>query len=510
MRHRIPNAWNGRATLALLLGALALTGIVGTQTACSRSEQAETAYHCPMHPTYVSDRPGDCPICGMRLVPIRGASSAGTHESPAATPSKAGHEGHGTHEPASGAPAQAPAGWTCPMAECEVHQDEPGRCPKCGMNLVPAPAGAPQSRDARHDGVEGLAPVPTTADGRRLAGVQTAVVARDHIERIVRAVGIVAADETRVHRVHTKVAGWVDRLHVDFTGREVNRGAPILEIYSPDLLATQEEYLRAREAAKRFRESSLPEVRDGGEELVRAARRRLELADVPASFLARLERTGKPRRAVPVPAPASGVVTAKQVFAGQQVEPGTELLTITDLSHVWVLADLAEHEAGRIRVGDTAELALAQDPSVRLTGRVEYVFPYLDPATRTQKVRFGFDNPAGTLKPAMHADVRVALQAEEGLVVPDSAVIDTGMRQVVFVAGEDGVVTPRRVRVGLRTGGRALIADGLAAGERVVVAANFLLDSESRLRAALAPTDERPVAAVGHDPSAPEAHGAHR
>jgi RND family efflux transporter MFP subunit len=496
------------ALLVALAPAAAGGAVVAAQAACARPAAQDTKHHCPMHPTYVSDHPGDCPICGMSLVPIP------KDEAAAAPAAHGGHAGHAVPAPAQGAgePAPAPAGWVCPMAECEVHQDEPGRCPKCGMNLVPAPAGAPapQSDATAPGGVDGLAPVPTTADGRRLAGIRTAVATRDRLERTIRAVGTVAADETRVHRVHTRIPGWVERLYVDFEGRDVARGEPLLAIYSQELLASQEEYLRAREASRRLRASSLPEVREGGEELVAAARRRLELLDVPRALVKRLDRTGKPERLVVVPAPASGVVTAKQVFAGQQVEPGATLMTITDLSRVWVRADLAEREAGAVRPGDPAEMVLAQDPTVRLTGRVRQVDPYLDPATRTQKVRFDFDNPDGVLKPAMQVDVQLALSAAEGVVVPDSAVMDTGLRQVVFVAGDDGVFAPRRVRVALRTEGRALIAEGLGEGERVARTATFLLDSESRLRDALASAREVPAKPDETAAAAPAGHGAHR
>ena len=407
---------NGRARRwAVRFAAIAL---VVAMASCSRVQAGAALFQCPMHPTYVSDKPGDCPICGMRLVPVE------------ATPA-----------PANGAPAT--------MAS------------------------------------PGLATVQTTGEGRRLAGVQTVEARRERIERTIRAVGTVMADETRVRHVHTKIAGWVDKLYVDFTGQQVRKGMPVLTIYSQELLASQEEYLRAREASRQFQGSSLPEVRKGGDDLVQAARRRLELFDVPKGFIQRLERTGKPQRDVPVLAPSSGVVTAKQVFEGQQVGPDMDLFTVTDLSHVWIEADLHENEASQVRVGDEAVLTLAYDAAVRLTGRVKYVFPYLDPETRTLKVRFDFPNADGALKPAMYASVELALQAAEGVVVPDSAVMDTGLRQVVFVAGANGAFEPRDVKVGIRGDGRAQISDGLKEGERVAVAANFLLDSESRLRAAL-------------------------
>ncbi|MBM4398155.1 MAG: efflux RND transporter periplasmic adaptor subunit [Deltaproteobacteria bacterium] len=450
----------------LLIHGAVMTVVV-VAAACSNGREGATLHHCPMHPTYTSDRPGDCPICGMDLVPVGG---------------KGGEKGKGREKAGTGSGSGSgtgeAAGWTCPMEECDVHVAEPGKCPKCGMKLVPE---APKAAVP----VPGQATVETTPEARRLAGVRTAVATRQRIERTVRTVGTVVADESRIRHVHTKIEGWVDKLHVDFTGQAVRKGMPIMTIYSQELLASQEEYLRAREAAKRFEGSSLPEVRKGGEDLVRAARRRLELFDVPKGFVERLDRTGRPQRGVPVLAPASGVVTAKQVFEGQQVDPGMELFTVTDLSRVWIEADLYENEAGRVRVGDEAVLTLAYDPGVRLAGRVRYVYPYLNPETRTLKVRFDFANPDGALKPAMYANVQLTLEAAEGVVVPDSAVMDTGVRQVAFVAGADGAFEPREVKVGIRAGGRVQVVEGLKDGERVATAANFLLDSESRLRSAI-------------------------
>jgi len=428
-----------------------------------------TVWTCPMDPEVVSDMPGKCPKCGMDLV-----EKTAPAVFPGASPVSDG-----------AAPREHVLLYYRSPMDPKVTSPVPAK-DSMGMDFVPVyadevPAPGP---------VPGLATVETTAEGRRLAGVRTVAARVEHIARSVRAVGTVLADERRVSHVHTKIPGWIDKLYVDFTGQAVRKGQPILAIYSQELLASQEEYLRAREAAKRFASSSLPEVRQGGEDLVEAARRRLELLDVPAGFIRRLERTGKARRNVPLLAPASGFVTAKQVFEGQQVDPGLELFTVTDLSHVWIEADLYEDEASQVRVGDPATLTLAYDPGERLKGEVAYIYPYLDPKTRTLKVRFDFPNTDLRLKPAMYANVEMVLDAGDGVVVPDSAVMDTGTRQVVFVEGEDGVFQPRRVRVGIRADGKAQILDGLHEGERVAVAANFLLDSESRLRSALGGGDE--------------------
>jgi multidrug efflux pump subunit AcrA (membrane-fusion protein) len=455
------------------LAALALL-LITLLVACTKAAGEATRYHCPMHPTYVSDRQGDCPICGMRLVPIneRGATAGG--------------RAHDHDAPVAGKAGASQAAWVCPM-HCEGSDSgQPGRCPKCGMALVPNPDLAPQAAPAAPAAPPaGLAPVELGHEQLALAGVQTAAATRGRLERSVRTVGTVVVDETRIRHVHTKIAGWVDKLQVDFTGSVVKKGQPLLTIYSQELLASQEEYLRAREAAGRFAQSSLPEVRRGGQELLEAARRRLALFDVPPGFLAAIERSGKPQRAVPVLAPSSGIVTAKGVFEGQQVEPSMELFTLTDLSHVWIEAAVYENEAALVRVGQQATLTLAFDASVRLQGQVSFVAPTLDPDTRTLTVRFAFDNPDSRLKPGMFANVELPLAAEEGVLVPDSAILDTGLRQVAFVRGQGGRFEPREVKVGLRSGGQAQVLTGVAEGEQVAVRANFLLDSESRLRDAI-------------------------
>jgi membrane fusion protein, copper/silver efflux system len=353
-----------------------------------------------------------------------------------------------------------------------------------GMDYVPVYA---DELAGAAGAVPGLATVEMTAAGVRLSGVQTAAAERGSLARTVRTVGTVVPDETRVDHFHTRVTGWVEKLYVNFTGQYVEHGQPVLSIYSPQLLASQEEYLRARESAATFAKSELPEVRKGGEELLRAARARLELFDVPGDLVAEIERTGTPQRDVTLVAHSSGYVTAKGIFPGQQVDPSMmELFTITDLSRVWVEADFYEYEARLLRLGQEAAVTLPYDAARVLSGRVAYIYPTLAPESRTLRVRFEFANPSLDLKPGMFANVEIRLDPGEGLLIPDSAVMDTGERQVVFVEKGGGVFEPREVKVGVRSGGRAQVLAGLAEGDRVVIRANFLLDSESRLRAALA------------------------
>lgn len=427
-----PQLASSLGRVVLLLGGLLL--LVLPLSGCSgEPDDAHARWHCPMHPTYTSDRPGDCPICGMRLVP--------------SDPS----------DPAARA------------ADAET---------------APSP-------------VPGLAQVVASEAGLQLAGVRTEPARRERLARTTRTVGRVTADERRVRHVHTKIAGWVEKLHVNFSGQEVRAGQPILALYSPELLASQEEYLRARRAADRFATSTLPEVQRGAADLVAAARRRLELYDVPPGFLATLEQTGQAQRAVTLRAPASGFVSAKQVLEGMAVEPGMELFTLTDLSHVWVEADFYESEAPLLRLGQRAKVQSPYDPSLTLAGEITFIAPTLAPETRTLGVRLELANRAGQLKPGMFVDITVPLSSGEGVTVPEDAVIDSGLRQVVFVEVTPGTFEPREVRVTLRGSGRALLASGVLEGERVASRANFLLDADSKLRAALTAIEDIPTAA-GH------------
>jgi len=368
----------------------------------------------------------------------------------------------------SGSPSAAKGDkYTCGMHPWII-VDKPGDCPVCFMKLTkivaqpegdrPAARGS-SKKDEAEDFFADVA--PKKAGGER------------------------GFDETRVRRVQTKVEGWVERLHVNFTGQQVAAGQPLVSIYSPELLATQEEYLRSRKSADRFTTSADPEVRGIGEELSRSARRRLELLDVPPSFVAELEKTGTPRKAVTINAPFGGYVTAKEVFEGQKVEPGMELFTLADLSRVWIEAALYEYEAAAAVVGKEATLTLAQQPGVVLRGKVTFVSPVLSAESRTLTVRFEFPNPGLVLKPQMYADVSLAIAVSQGVVVPDAALLDTGVRKVVFVETQPGAFEPREVTVGARGDGRAEILAGVREGELVAVKANFLLDSESRLRAAI-------------------------
>jgi Cu(I)/Ag(I) efflux system membrane fusion protein len=351
--------------------------------------------------------------------------------------------------------------------------NKPGIAPDCRMKLVPqyadeVPTGASTST------VSGYANVSLPPARQQLIGVKLAKAEYRNLAGTTRTVGRVTADERRIAQIHPKFEGVVEALHVSFTGQPVRRGEPLLAIYSPDVLATQQELILAGRNRTDF-----------GAQLTAAARRRLLLWDMSSGDIAQVARTGQPIRAITLRSPAGGVVLKKNVTLGARVMPEDTLYEVADLSTVWVLADVYESELASLRVGNAAQVTLTSDPGRVYTGRVTFVSPVLNEATRTAQVRIEIENPAGALKPEMYANVLLQRPAAQVLVVPDSAVLKTGTRSVLFVARGNGQFEPRQVETGMEAADFIEIRRGVTAGETVVVDANFLIDSESRLKAAI-------------------------
>lgn len=384
--------------------------------------------------------------------------------------------------------------WLCPMHPTYV-SDRKSDCPICGMDLVPAAEFAAGGAS----GIPGMAEVELGADGIALARIRTQKAAIGGMTSAIRAVGTVTADETRVRSVESRVGGWIETLAVGTVGETVAPGQLLMHVYSPELLAGQEELLRALAARRAAADAGAsPSALAAADLLVDASRRRLRLFAVPDAFIAQLETGSRPARAVPLYSAVAGVVSERMAYAGMRIEPGQTLFMVTDLSTVWIEVRAYEYEAGTILPGMPATVRLPHDPGVLLQGTVDFVYPTVDPVTRTLPVRLVFANPFGLLRPGMFANVDLAVDHGEAVVIPDDAILDTGTRRIVFVSLGEGRFTPREVTVGARADGRAQILAGVAAGEDVVVRANFLLDSESRIRAALAgPGTEVPPG--GHD-----------
>src|SRR5512133_3222966 len=326
--------------------------------------------------------------------------------------------------------------------------------------------------------------------------------------------GRLAVDETRVHHVNVKFNGFMERVYADFIGKPIRRGEPLYSIYSPELLSAQEEYLLALRTQRTMGGAGGALTGDGNA-LARAARRKLELWDVPAVELERIEKAGEASRTVTFYSPASGVLTKKDVVPGMKVSAGDMPFEIVDLSHLWGLADAYETDLARVKIGMKATLTLKAFPGRPVEGRVAFIDPLLDPKTRTAKVRIDFPNPASDLRPEMFGEVVLTGRPREALRIPTDAVIDSGTRSVVFVALADGKFQPREVGLGVSDGTWTEVLSGLQPGDGVVTRANFLIDSESRLRAsldALSASSKQAPAAAGAAPAAaaPDPHAGHR
>ncbi|HXG50813.1 MAG TPA: efflux RND transporter periplasmic adaptor subunit [candidate division Zixibacteria bacterium] len=343
---------------------------------------------------------------------------------------------------------------------------------------------------------------------QQLVGIRTAVAEIRPLARKIRTVGIVTYDETKVAQVFSKVDGWVDKLFVNYTGKLVKKGEPLFAFYSPDLVSTQEEYLLALKAEETLGSSSLKEISRGSASLLQAARRRLALWDITDDQIAALEKNGKPQTTLTFHSPISGFVLKKDVFQGMKVMPDKELYTIADLSRVWVNADVYEYELGAVRPGQKATISLSYFPGRTFTGRVSWISPVLDEKTRTAKVRLEFPNPDYALKPEMYANVEIEIPAGRKLAVPVEAVLDSGVRKVVFLDKGEGRFQPVEVKTGARFDGYYEVLSGLEAGERIIASANFLLDSESRLHEAMGAMAGMPDMEMGGGPqAAPAAAG---
>jgi Cu(I)/Ag(I) efflux system membrane fusion protein len=338
-----------------------------------------------------------------------------------------------------------------------------------------------EKEDDEWEDDEDIQTITLSDDKIQLIGVRIAEAALRHLSKQIRTLGKVEVDETRLAYVNTKVAGWVKKLFVDYTGKEVKKGQPLLSLYSPDLVTAQEEYLLALRS-RTTTTSSIGEIDASQQSLVDSAKRRLLLWDITPQQIAELEARGTTQTEMTINAPLSGIVLEKLVFDGAYIVPGMNLFKIADLSTVWIIADVYEYEVPLVKVGQKARVTLPYSSGKTLRAKVSFINPVLDPMTRTVKVRIEVKNPGLVLKPDMFANVEIAVSSGTRLVIPRSAVLDSGIRQIVYVEKEPGVYEMRTVTLGLRGEDLVEVVQGITKGERVVSSGNFLIDSESQLQ----------------------------
>lgn len=462
-------------TMLVLLMVVALGLFV---SGCSKSEttasNAKQKYHCPMHPTYVSDRQGDCPICNMKLVPIKDDKAA-------AKPMAAAPDEKTAHV--------QPGQFYCPMHP-NVVSNAPGLCPECNMKLVEK-----KDEPTGHEGhnmaastvpVPGRVSVSLSSDKRQMIGLKLSKVERRELTHTVRTAAVVQHDETRYARISPRFAGWATKLHVNFTGAPVEKGQPLLTVYSPELFSAENEYLIAWRAAKQLKES-VPAVQGtSADGLVESARMRLRLFEIGDEEVRDLEQRGKASSELLFRAPFSGHVLVKNAVEGKSFMAGDSLYEIADLSRVWLRAYVFEFEMPFIKVDQDAIIHFPYLNNESFPGKVTFIYPHIEPQSRRGEIRLELDNAQHRIRPDMWANVEIKLNAGDKLTVPVSAVINTGERFIAFVEGKDQHLEPREVKVGTKTDDYYEVISGLEEEEEVVTRALFLVDSESQLKAAIA------------------------
>ena len=354
--------------------------------------------------------------------------------------------------------------------------DKPGTAPDCGMDLVPVYEG--------EGNVEGIKIDPVTVQN---IGVKIETVEKRKLEKTIRTVGKVEYDETKVYSINTKIMGWVEKLHVDYTGKYVQKGQPLLEIYSPELVSTQEEYLQAIKYQKKMLASSSPEAQRGSNDLIESAKRRLEYWDISEKEINELEKRGTPNKTMTIYSPVDGIVTEKMVLQGQNIMAGMELFKIADLSNVWVIADVYQYEVPWIKNGQEIELNLSYLPNKSYKGKITYIYPFLNEESKTVKVRAEVRNTASyDFKPGMFANVNIKSPVSiDAVAVPEQSLIRSGERTVAVISLGGGYFDPREVKTGVNASGYVQILDGIKEGEKIVTSSQFLIDSESNLKAAI-------------------------
>ena len=454
-----------RILLFVLLIAIAFIGGFGygrwygkdtKSSAGQKGERRILHYVDPMHPAYTSDKPGIAPDCGMKLVPV--------------------YEG-GDAEPQAQKPSGKILYYKDPKAP-EFKSDKPGINPETGSDLEPVYENDPATMP--------MGTIRVSPEKQQLIGVKFGEVTPSAGVHTFRSVGKITMDETRFTKIQTRLDGWIEKVFVDFTGKFVEKGQPLLTMYSPEMLASQREYLLAIRSREIMKGSPLAESQQQSDSLVAASRKRLELFSLSESQILEIAKTQQPLTNITIYSPISGYIMMRNAFPKQRITAETELYTVVDLSKVWIMADVFENEAPMIRIGMPAIASLSYGGGRKIKGTVSYIQPQVDAMTRTLKVRIEADNPNMTLKPDMFVDVEFSVSMPARMTVAAEAVLDTGLKKTVFVDRGNGYLEPRQVETGERIGDRIEIVKGLKPGERIVTSGNFLIDSESQLKSSAA------------------------
>jgi membrane fusion protein, copper/silver efflux system len=400
-----------------------------------------TIYHCPMHPNYLSHQPGNCPICGMKLVPVEGGP----------TPQKESGKGRVLFYRDAMNPS--------------FTSKSPGKAPG-GMDLVPVYESEDNGNSVKID--------PAMIQS---IGVQTEKAVVRTLTRDVRTSATVAPDERRITTITSKIMGYVEKLYVNYTGQRVKQGQPLYDLYSPDLVSAQSEYFQA------YRN---PVPGDSGH-MLKSVRRRLLNWDVTDAQIADLEKRGEPEKTMTIASPADGIVTEKMIVDGQKIEPGMKLYTVVDYARVWVQGAVYQQDVPLVKIGQTGVVELDYYPGERFEGKVTYIAPEMNMESRTLVIRLELANtPDIKIKPGMNATLTIHSPLKAGVVtVPDQAVIHSGLRTIIVVAKGGGFFEPREIRIGQTAGGYTEVLEGVSDGEEIVVSSQFLIDSESNLKAAV-------------------------
>jgi Cu(I)/Ag(I) efflux system membrane fusion protein/cobalt-zinc-cadmium efflux system membrane fusion protein len=426
---------------------------------------------CGMHPEVLQEEPGICPICHMDLTPLSADTSGSAPE------------GHAS---------EAGRAWTCPVHSEHISEPDPGTCPICGRDLeLEGGAGADDHEDHAQGTTVTIDPVVV-----QNMNVRTRPVERRDLSRSVRTVGHLDYDEERMVSVTTRYEGFIEQVFVNYVGQPVAQGEPLFEVYSPELVQTQRELLSALQYARRMADAD-PDMRRRAESLVASARQRLSYWDITEDQLAEIESSGEVMRTLTVFSPLAGVVMQRMHgLEGMAIRPGLEALHVVDLSSLWLTVEVYEDQLPWLGEGSTATVSFNYLPGERFTGRVRYVEPEVSPSTRTVKLTLEVPNRDGRLRVGMYATVTFApVVARDAVVVPAQAVIRSGERDVVVIALGQGRFAPREVTLGAQSDGLLQVLAGLDGSERVVTSAQFLIDSESNLRAAV---EQMIAARTGH------------